>query len=94
MPARGAVAGVKADIQAMKEGKYDPRGHGNAFTHNFLNQSECLTSLITLHNTEMHWHKQTVLYTGTHALRCIATLALVSCGRAAQSHGIQCESQW
>lgn len=39
-PARGALAGIKADAQKAKEsgGVYDPRGAGVAWTHNFLNQ--------------------------------------------------------
>ncbi|GIL54465.1 hypothetical protein Vafri_9992 [Volvox africanus] len=39
-PARGAVAGVKADLERAKEG-FDPRnpqGLGTAWTHHFLNQ--------------------------------------------------------
>ncbi|GLI61520.1 hypothetical protein VaNZ11_003900 [Volvox africanus] len=39
-PARGAVAGVKADLERAKEG-FDPRnpqGMGMAWTHHFLNQ--------------------------------------------------------
>ncbi|GAX81956.1 hypothetical protein CEUSTIGMA_g9384.t1 [Chlamydomonas eustigma] len=40
MPSRGALAGVKADLNHAKEaGKdYDPRAAGSAWTHNFLNQ--------------------------------------------------------
>ncbi|KAG2447737.1 hypothetical protein HYH02_007197 [Chlamydomonas schloesseri] len=41
-PARGAVAGVKADYERFKQtGDYDPKnpnGVGMAWTHNFLNQ--------------------------------------------------------
>lgn len=40
LPCTGAQAGIKADIaRAKAKGEaYDPRGHGNAYTHNFLNQ--------------------------------------------------------
>ncbi|KAK9809677.1 hypothetical protein WJX73_003655 [Symbiochloris irregularis] len=39
-PARGALAGIKADAQKAKDtgGVYDPRAAGAAWTHNFLNQ--------------------------------------------------------
>lgn len=42
-PGRGARDGIKKDLQRAKDAgeAYDPRGVGNAFTHNFLNQSEC-----------------------------------------------------
>ncbi|KXZ44886.1 hypothetical protein GPECTOR_61g839 [Gonium pectorale] len=42
-PSRGAVAGVKADMERAKEG-FDPKnpnGVGMAWTHNFLNQKVC-----------------------------------------------------
>ena len=32
------AAGIRADAAADKEGKYDPRGGGAAWSHNFLNQ--------------------------------------------------------
>ncbi|KIY94354.1 hypothetical protein MNEG_13609 [Monoraphidium neglectum] len=40
LPARGAVAGIKEDLKRAKEGdgKYDPRGAGAGWSHNFLNQ--------------------------------------------------------
>lgn len=39
-PARGVMAGVKADLQRAKEGgsTYNPTGVGSAWSHNFLNQ--------------------------------------------------------
>lgn len=37
-PARGALAGARGDHKATKDGKYDPRNAGTAWSHNFLNQ--------------------------------------------------------
>eukprot|EP00887_Chlorella_sp_A99_P003840 scaffold11.g3840.t1 len=39
-PARGALDGVRKDIQAAKDAgvSYDPRGAGSAWNHNFLNK--------------------------------------------------------
>lgn len=39
-PAKGVLAGVRADIKRAKEsgGSYDPVGVGTAWSHNFLNQ--------------------------------------------------------
>lgn len=37
-PAFGALDGVRKDVKSAKEGGYDPRGVGVAWTHDFLNK--------------------------------------------------------